>query len=59
MTSGEEAIQLVKPFKFMNFWTQHESFKDVVMHNWVADFVGNPFIMFKQKLKKVKGALSK
>lgn len=59
MLSGKEATLFVKPFKFINFWTQHESFKNMLMQNWVVDFVGDPFIMFKQKLKKVKGALSK
>lgn len=59
MSCGEEVAQFVKPFKFQNFWTKHETFKDVVRQNWVADFMGYPFFMFKQKLKKVKVAISK
>ncbi|XP_075099042.1 uncharacterized protein LOC142175932 [Nicotiana tabacum] len=29
MSCGEEAMQFVKPFKFLNFWTKHEAFKEV------------------------------
>ncbi|XP_075074436.1 uncharacterized protein LOC142162033 [Nicotiana tabacum] len=39
--------------------TKHESFLEVVKQNWIADFIGDPFLMFKQKLKRVKIALSK
>ncbi|XP_019234077.1 PREDICTED: uncharacterized protein LOC109214595 [Nicotiana attenuata] len=59
MNCGEEAMKFIKPFKFLNFWTKHETFKDVVKQNWIADFIGDPFLMFKQKLKRVKIALSK
>ncbi|XP_016488047.2 uncharacterized protein LOC107808078 [Nicotiana tabacum] len=45
MSCGEEAMQFVKPFKFLNFWTKHETFIEVVSS--------------KQKLKRVKLALSK
>nr|XP_016471243.1 PREDICTED: uncharacterized protein LOC107793412 [Nicotiana tabacum] len=31
---------------------------EVVRQNWVADFIGDHFLMFKQKLKKMKIALS-
>nr|XP_016471965.1 PREDICTED: uncharacterized protein LOC107794026 [Nicotiana tabacum] len=58
MNCREEAQQSVKPFKFLNFWTTHTTFTDVVKQNWVADFVRDPFLMFKQKLKRVKTALS-
>ncbi|XP_019256398.1 PREDICTED: uncharacterized protein LOC109234797 [Nicotiana attenuata] len=59
MSCGEEAMKFVKPFKFLNFWTKHEAFLEVVKQNWIADFIGDPFLMFKQKLKRVKIALSK
>ncbi|XP_070045606.1 uncharacterized protein [Nicotiana tomentosiformis] len=58
MNCGEDSMHFVKPFKFLNFWTTHDSFKEVVQQNWVADFVGDPFLMFKQKLKRVKTTLS-
>ncbi|XP_070056929.1 uncharacterized protein [Nicotiana tomentosiformis] len=49
----------VKPFRFLNFWTNHATFMDVVRHNWEADFIGDQFLMFKQNIKRVKAALSK
>nr|XP_016515213.1 PREDICTED: uncharacterized protein LOC107831932 [Nicotiana tabacum] len=35
------------------------NFCDVVRQNWEADFIGDPFLMFKQNIKRVKAALSK
>ncbi|XP_070040704.1 uncharacterized protein [Nicotiana tomentosiformis] len=32
-----------KSFRFLNFWAEHESFRDVVKENWTADFHANPF----------------
>ncbi|KAH0744967.1 hypothetical protein KY290_032960 [Solanum tuberosum] len=48
-----------RPFKFLNFWTRHPQFQQIVEENWRIDFVGCPFIEFQAKLKKVKGALAK
>ncbi|XP_070035344.1 uncharacterized protein LOC142175819 [Nicotiana tabacum] len=59
MTCGEQGSKYVKPFRFLNFWTKHATFMDVVRQNWSSDFIGDPFLMFKHKLKKVKAALSK
>ncbi|XP_070005550.1 uncharacterized protein LOC142163101 [Nicotiana tabacum] len=59
LSCGEESLKFVKPFKLLNFWANHETFLDVVRQNWIADFIGDPFLMFKQKLKRVKIALSK
>ncbi|XP_059301845.1 uncharacterized protein LOC132053756 [Lycium ferocissimum] len=36
-------IPIGKPFKFLNFWTKHQSFMEVVKLHWKADFSGNPF----------------
>ncbi|XP_019253967.1 PREDICTED: uncharacterized protein LOC109232667 [Nicotiana attenuata] len=47
-----------KTFRFLNFWTKHESFKAVVKENWTADFCANPFVLFNHKLKKLKKVLS-
>nr|XP_016462131.1 PREDICTED: uncharacterized protein LOC107785362 [Nicotiana tabacum] len=58
MSCGQESMQFVKPFKFLNLWTKHDTFKQVDKQNWLADFIGDPFLMFKQKLKRVKIALS-
>lgn len=35
-----------KPFQFLNFWTKHNNFKEVVRQHWVTDFVGSPFVEF-------------
>nr|XP_016438124.1 PREDICTED: uncharacterized protein LOC107764112 [Nicotiana tabacum] len=49
----------VKPFRFLNFWTKDAIFMDVVRQNWKVDFTGDPFLMFKQNIKRVKAARSK
>ncbi|XP_059280740.1 uncharacterized protein LOC132034410 [Lycium ferocissimum] len=49
---------VVKPFKFLNFWTSHPKFLEVVEKNWCLDFAANPFIEFQAKMKKVKHALA-
>jgi len=51
----EHVVNICKPFKFLNFWVEHESFKQVVRQNWCAanDF-DNLFFSFKEKLKKLK-----
>ncbi|KAH0714422.1 hypothetical protein KY284_007327 [Solanum tuberosum] len=54
--NSEEEIT-VKPFRFLNFWRHHKNFKKIVEENWKMDFVGNPFIEFQAKIKKVKRAL--
>ncbi|XP_070032830.1 uncharacterized protein [Nicotiana tomentosiformis] len=53
-----DTVQVKKLFKFLNFWTKHESFLKVVKENWVVESMGNPFILFQGKLKKVKTALA-
>ncbi|XP_075111230.1 uncharacterized protein LOC142181699 [Nicotiana tabacum] len=59
MTWEEQNTNFIKPFRFLNFWTKHATFMDVVRQNWEADFIWDPFLMFKQKLKRVKAALSR
>ncbi|XP_019257607.1 PREDICTED: uncharacterized protein LOC109235809 [Nicotiana attenuata] len=53
-----EATPIKKPFRFLNFWVKHDSFKAVLKANWQADFCADPFILFNYKLKKLKKALS-
>nr|XP_009781794.1 PREDICTED: uncharacterized protein LOC104230633 [Nicotiana sylvestris] len=53
-----ETPPIKKSFRFINFWTKHETFKEVVKENWNADFSANPFCIFNYKLKKLKQALS-
>ncbi|XP_060177925.1 uncharacterized protein LOC132607867 [Lycium barbarum] len=40
---NSNAHHIVKSFKFLNFWTKHHTFMEVVKENWTADFCGNPF----------------
>ncbi|XP_075080127.1 uncharacterized protein LOC142165483 [Nicotiana tabacum] len=53
-----ETPPIKTPFKFLNFWVEHATFKDVVKENWTADFSANPYILFNHKLKKLKKAIS-
>ncbi|XP_075087721.1 uncharacterized protein LOC142169718 [Nicotiana tabacum] len=59
MTCGVQTNKFIKPFRFLNFWIKHATFMDVVRQKWEADFIGDPFLMFKQKIKRVKAILSK
>ncbi|XP_060178276.1 uncharacterized protein LOC132608235 [Lycium barbarum] len=59
LSCGEEVTGYIKPFRFLNFWIQHASFKEVVSQNWKTDFMGSPYLAFKHKLKNLKGALAK
>ncbi|XP_075103684.1 uncharacterized protein LOC142178250 [Nicotiana tabacum] len=53
-----ETPPIKKSFRFLNFWTKHETFKDLVKENWNAGFSANPFCIFNYKLKNLKEALS-
>ncbi|XP_059292492.1 uncharacterized protein LOC132045941 [Lycium ferocissimum] len=55
--SQEEVV--VKPFKFLNFWSQHPKFLELVQDNWCLDFAANPFTEFQANMKKMKLALAK
>ncbi|XP_059292187.1 uncharacterized protein LOC132045622 [Lycium ferocissimum] len=55
---GKEAQNFIKPFRFLKFWTKHKDFMDTVKLNWPEESEGNPFLVFRQKNKQVKGALS-
>ncbi|XP_060200399.1 uncharacterized protein LOC132628652 [Lycium barbarum] len=58
MCDTQEEV-VVKPFKFLNFWSQHPKFLELVQDNWCLDFAANPFSEFQAKMKKVKLALAK
>lgn len=47
-----------KPFKFLNFWNKNPRFMEVMKENWSMDFFGDPFVIYKAKLKKIKLALA-
>ncbi|KAG5599048.1 hypothetical protein H5410_030418 [Solanum commersonii] len=56
--TGSDAEPVIKPFRFLNFWTKHHQFKEIISQNWNVDFVDNLFTIFQAKLKKVKKALT-
>ncbi|XP_019234736.1 PREDICTED: uncharacterized protein LOC109215176 [Nicotiana attenuata] len=58
LTCSSDAIPIKKAFRFLNFWIKHPNFKNMVKDNWRVDFVGDPFYIFNQKLKRLKKALS-
>ncbi|XP_060182017.1 uncharacterized protein LOC132611631 [Lycium barbarum] len=58
LTCGEVSHHIMKPFRFLKFWTEYELFLEVVNQAWIKDFEGDDFIRFKLKLKNVKSTLS-
>lgn len=48
-----------KPFRFLNFWTNHISFRDVVSQSWEMPCEGSPFHRFNEKLKRLRTVLIK
>lgn len=47
-----EASKICRPFKFLNFWTSHETFNEIVKLNWDINFSANPFLDYKRTIKK-------
>ncbi|XP_055830911.1 uncharacterized protein LOC129899942 [Solanum dulcamara] len=58
LTCGEFAQHIRKPFRFLKFWTEHDTFFEAIKQAWMTDFEGNDFVSFKLKLKNVKSALT-
>ncbi|XP_060183197.1 uncharacterized protein LOC132613164 [Lycium barbarum] len=54
----KEVQQYKKSFKFLNFWTKHESFMDVVKENWNTEVEGISFWRFNLKMKNMRKMLS-
>ncbi|XP_060216653.1 uncharacterized protein LOC132644112 [Lycium barbarum] len=54
----QQVQQLKKSFKFLNFWTKHDTLFDVVKDNWETDVVANSFMTFNVKLRKLEKVLS-
>ncbi|XP_059288975.1 uncharacterized protein LOC132042454 [Lycium ferocissimum] len=59
LTCGDQVQNYFKPFRFLKFWVEHESFLDLVRQQWEEELSEDVFLSFKLKLKKVKIALSK
>ncbi|XP_060200453.1 uncharacterized protein LOC132628704 [Lycium barbarum] len=58
LSSNEQQQQFIRPFKFLKFWVEHESFQSVVTQNWHAKEEREVFLSFKKKVKKIKDVLS-
>ncbi|KAK4706309.1 hypothetical protein R3W88_034132 [Solanum pinnatisectum] len=50
--------EIVKPFRFLNFWKTHKKFNEVVQQQWDATVIGSPFSVVQQKMKNLKWALT-
>ncbi|XP_059310068.1 uncharacterized protein LOC132061235 [Lycium ferocissimum] len=59
LSCGEKVTNVLKPFRFLNFWVKHSSFEEVVQENWKIDFVGSPYLDHLQKAQaELKNYLS-
>lgn len=45
-----------RPFRFLNLWTSHHGFLDVVHRHWQGDFLGSPMQVLAATLQHVKKA---
>lgn len=50
---GGQTSPIKKPFRFHNFQMEHKDFLSTKEQNWVADFEGHPYLVFKHKIKQV------
>ncbi|KAK4737373.1 hypothetical protein R3W88_001070 [Solanum pinnatisectum] len=50
-TCEEKITSKKKPFRFLKFWTEHVTFKDVVRLNLDFTTSSNPFLDFKRNIK--------
>ncbi|XP_070035247.1 uncharacterized protein [Nicotiana tomentosiformis] len=65
MTCGEQISNYIKPFKFLNFWTKHENFKDVLkrvkvaLSKWSKETYGDIFkqLKIREDIVRVKEML--
>ncbi|GAV92778.1 hypothetical protein CFOL_v3_36156, partial [Cephalotus follicularis] len=46
-----------RPFKFLNLWTEHENFLNMVRQVWMTNYQASPLIAIHLKLKNLKGLL--
>ncbi|XP_059295549.1 uncharacterized protein LOC132048883 [Lycium ferocissimum] len=58
LSCGDEIVTFTRPFRFLNFWINHDSFKELITQNWSTEGTGSPYLKFKLKLKKLKRVLS-
>ncbi|XP_060178000.1 uncharacterized protein LOC132607933 [Lycium barbarum] len=58
LSCNEQQHQFIRPFKFLKFWVDHESFQSVVTQNWHAEAEREVFLSFKKKVNKINVVLS-
>ncbi|XP_060195138.1 uncharacterized protein LOC132624361 [Lycium barbarum] len=59
LTFKADTRVIKKPFRFLNFWIEQESFLETVKVNWEEQYRYDPFFNFHNKMKKVSRALTK
>ncbi|XP_060183360.1 uncharacterized protein LOC132613364 [Lycium barbarum] len=59
LTFKADTRVIKKPFRFLNFWIEQESFLETVKVNWEEQYCYDPFFNFHNKMKKVSRALTK
>ncbi|XP_060195031.1 uncharacterized protein LOC132624242 [Lycium barbarum] len=58
VSCGNQVENFIKPFRFLKFWVEHDTFLDFVRQQWEADLSDDVFLSFKLNMKKLKVALS-
>ncbi|XP_060170611.1 uncharacterized protein LOC132601548 [Lycium barbarum] len=53
LLAGEQVQPFHKHFRFLKFWLGQDSFMQVVEDFWKIDYLGDPFVTFKLKMKKL------
>ncbi|XP_015168371.1 uncharacterized protein [Solanum tuberosum] len=48
-----------KPFRFLKFWTENDTFTEVVRLNWCTTSSHNPYLDFKENIKCMKVSLTR
>ncbi|XP_060210656.1 uncharacterized protein LOC132637608 [Lycium barbarum] len=58
VSCGDQVKFFIKPFRFLKFWVEHDTFLDFVKQQWETVLSDDVFLSFKLKMKKLKAALS-
>ncbi|XP_060210793.1 uncharacterized protein LOC132637772 [Lycium barbarum] len=58
VSCGDQVENFIKPFRFLKFWVEHDTFLDFIKQQWEAHLSDDVFLSFKLKMKKLKVALS-
>ncbi|XP_060200195.1 uncharacterized protein LOC132628431 [Lycium barbarum] len=58
VSCGDQLEKFIKPFRFLKFWVEHDTFLDFVKQQWETVLTDDVFLSFKLKMKKLKTALS-